>query len=417
MKPAVVHEWFEREAGSERVVQQLLTTIPNADVFALVDFMTDVQRERLLGRKVNTSFLQRLPGSRKHFRHYLPLMPTAVEQFDLSEYDLVVSSNHAFAKGVLTRADQLHISYVHTPIRYAWDLYHEYLKEANLIRGVRSALVRIVMHYVRMWDRLAADRVDAFIANSHYVARRIAKTYRRAAEVIYPPVDVDAFEMSETKEEFYLAASRVVPYKRMELIVEAFAAMPQRQLVVIGDGPGLDDLRKKAAANTRLLGYQPFEVLADHMRRARAFVFAAEEDFGIIPVEAQACGTPVIAYGRGGSRETVVEGETGLFFPQQTVQSLCKAVDRFEQTERQFQADEIRKHAEQFRPERFRSQVGKLIDRLWEGHRRRMSMGVLGRELDYRASDEWDAAELPIWSKGEPSAIADFEHAGVGAMK
>ena len=315
MKPAIVHEWFEREAGSERVVQQLLTTVPTADVFALVDFMTHDQRERLLGRSVQTSFLQRLPGSRKHFRHYLPLMPLAVEQFDLSEYDLVVSSNHAFAKGVLTRADQLHISYVHTPIRYAWDLYHEYLRQADLTRGIRSALVRLMMHYVRVWDRLTADRVDAFVANSHYVARRIAKTYRRHADVIHPPVDVDAFPYSETKEDFYLAASRVVPYKRLELIVEAFAATPHRRLVVIGDGPGLDGLRQKAAANTLLLGYQPFEVLADHMRRARAFVFAAEEDFGIIPVEAQACGTPVIAYGRGGSRETVVEGRTGLFFP------------------------------------------------------------------------------------------------------
>jgi glycosyltransferase involved in cell wall biosynthesis len=341
-------------------------------------------------------------------------MPLAVEQFDLSDYDLVVSSNHAFAKGVLTRADQLHLSYVHTPIRYAWDLYHEYLRQAGLTRGIRSAIVRLTMHYLRAWDRLTADRVDVFVANSHYIARRIAKTYRREAHVIYPPVDVDSFPYSEAKEDFYLAASRVVPYKRLELIVEAFATTPHRQLVVIGDGPGLDALRQKAAANTRVLGYQPFEILADYMRRARAFVFAAEEDFGIIPVEAQACGTPVIAFGRGGSRETVVEGKTGLFFAEQTVRSLHAALDEFERQEHGFHADVIRKHAERFRPERFRSQVAQLIDHLMDRHRHGDQQRQTDVAIQDRTRPEWAGADattpLP-WHDTADLPSFEFEEA------
>ena len=267
------------------------------------------------------SFVQRLPFGRTKYRSYLPLLPFAIEQFDLSSYDLVISSSYAVAKGVITGPDQLHVSYVHSPIRYAWDLQHQYLREAGLVRGPKSWLARAILHHIRLWDVRTANGVDYFIANSHFIQRRIWKVYRREAEVIYPPVDVSAFSMYEKKEDFYLTASRMVPYKKMDVIVQAFSGMPDKKLVVIGDGPGFAKIKAHAGPNVTLLGYQSFEVLRDHMQRARAFIFAAEEDFGIVPVEAQACGTPVIAYGKGGALETVrglhrSDQPTGVFFDQ-----------------------------------------------------------------------------------------------------
>lgn len=306
MKVAVVHEWLDTYAGSERVLEQMLKAYPSADLFTVVDFLKDDERGFVLGKRARTTFIQRLPGARKHFRSYLPLMPLAVEQLDLSGYDLVLSSSHAVAKGVITGPDQVHVSYVHSPIRYAWDMQHQYLNESGLARGFKGAVARLVLHYMRLWDLRTANGVDAFIANSAFIARRIRKVYRREAQVIFPPVDLDRFQLHEHKEDFYLAASRMVPYKKMPLIAEAFAKMPGKRLVMIGDGPEIDRVRAVAGPNVSVLGYQGTEVLADHMRRARAFVFAAEEDFGIMPVEVQACGTPVIAFGRGGATETVL---------------------------------------------------------------------------------------------------------------
>lgn len=366
MNFAIVHEWFESYAGSERVVEQLLRTFPAAEVLALVDFLSGRDRSMLRGKPVRTSFIQHLPLARSRFRNYLPLMPMAIEQFDLSGHDVVISSNHAFAKGIVTRPDQMHVSYVHTPIRYAWELQHEYLRQANLTRGMKGLLVRAVLHYLRSWDRLTSDRVDAYIANSHYIAQRIRKTYRRRAYVIHPPVDVDAFAAETSKEDFYLTASRMVPYKRIDLVVQAFARMPDRRLVVIGEGPEQKKIAAMATANVKLLGYQPFEVLRDHMQRARAFVFAAEEDFGIMPVEAQACGTPVIAFGRGGARETVVDGKTGLFFDRQTPAAIKEAVEAFQSLRRRVSPNQIRDHARRFGPERFRREMWRLVDRLWQ---------------------------------------------------
>ena len=246
LKVAIVHEWFVTYAGSERVVEQILNVFPQADLFALVDFLQDDERGFLGGRQVHTSFIQRLPKARTAFRNYLPLMPLAVEQFDLSAYDLVISSNHAVAKGVITGPGQVHISYVHTPIRYAWDLQHQYLRESGLDSGLKSWIAKVSLHYLRMWDAHTAHGVDAFLANSKYIARRIRKVYGRDAAVVYPPVDIARFELRADKEDYYLAASRMVPYKRMPMIAEAFAAMPDKQLVVIGDGPELD--RVKALA-------------------------------------------------------------------------------------------------------------------------------------------------------------------------
>jgi len=264
-------------------------------------------------------------------------MPIAIEQLDMSGYDLVISSSHAVAKGVLTGPDQRHICYCHTPVRYAWDMQHEYLRQSGLTRGLKGVLARATLHYIRQWDVRTANGVDEFIANSEYVARRIKKVYGRHAQVIHPPVDIDAFPVCHEKEDFYLAASRLVPYKRIDLIVEAFASIPDKRLIVIGDGPEMPKLRRLAGSNVTLLGYQGDKVLLDHFQRARAFIFAAEEDFGIIPVEAQACGTPVIAYAKGGALETVVglenskpDSATGVLFYSQTATAIKDAIRRFE---------------------------------------------------------------------------------------
>jgi glycosyltransferase involved in cell wall biosynthesis len=244
-------------------------------------------------------------------------------------------------------------------------LQHQYLSESGAGKGIKGVITRSILHYMRLWDQAAANRVNVFVANSRYIARRIANTYHREAEVIYPPVDVDAFALQETKDSFYLTASRMVPYKRMPLLVEAFRAMPERKLVMIGDGPELEKVKAMAPRNVEVMGYQSFDVLRDHMQRAKAFVFAAEEDFGITPVEAMACGTPVIAYGSGGVTESVIDGETGLFFEEQTPQAIVEAVERFERNQSAFEPTVIRRHAEFFRPERFRQEFGELIQREW----------------------------------------------------
>lgn len=388
MRVAVVHEWLESYAGSERVLEQILLQFPEADLFTLVDFLPADCRAFLRGRAVRTSFLQKLPLARRMFRNFLPLMPLAVEQFDLSAYDVVISSHHAVAKGVLTRADQFHVCYVHTPMRYAWDLHHEYLSGFGLRRSLKGLAVRLALHYLRTWDAASANRVDLFVANSHYVARRIAKTYRRRAEVIYPPVDVDAFDLSDAREDYYLAASRLVPYKRIDLVVEAFRQMPGRRLMVVGDGPQLAALRRAAPANVTLLGYQPQDELRRHLQTARALIFAAEEDFGILPVEAQACGTPVLAYGVGGAIETVVEGCSGLFFPRQTAASIVEAVRQFELREDQFSAPQIRANALRFSPQRFRQELAELVEQRGARFRRRLMIpqaGATGSGRRHRA--------------------------------
>ena len=367
---AVIHDWLVTYAGSERVLAEILTIFPEADLFSIVDFLPDEDRTQLSGRRAITSFIQRLPKAAKTYRNYLPLMPLAIEQFDLSSYDIVISSSHAVAKGVLTGPDQLHISYVHSPIRYAWDLQHQYLRETNLLQGPKAWLAKWLLHKIRLWDYRTAAGVDYFVANSKFIGRRIRKVYGRSADVIYPPVDVGAFSYCADKDDFYLSASRLVPYKRMDLIVRAFAQMPMKSLTIIGDGPEMSKLKEIATPNVQLLGYQPFADLKHYMQRARAFVFAAEEDFGITPVEAQACGTPVIAYGKGGSLETVKEGEdyataTGVLFKDQTVESIVDAVERFEAMPRGISSEACRKNAESFSADRFRSEFRSYVQQRW----------------------------------------------------
>lgn len=334
MKVAIVHDWLVTHGGSEKVLSEILKLYPNADLFSLIDFLREEQRELILNKKVTTSFIQNLPFSKRVYRSYLPLMPLAVEQLDLSRYDLVISSSHAVAKGVLTGPSQLHISYVHSPMRYAWDLQHQYLKESNLNKGIKGLITKQILHKMRIWDVRTSYGVDEFIANSQFIAKRIWKAYRRNSTVIYPPVAINDFTFSNNKEDYYLTASRMVPYKKIDLIVEAFNELKDKKLIVIGDGPDFHKIKKKAGGNVSLLGHCSFKELDSYLKSAKAFVFAAEEDFGIIPVEAQACGTPVIAYGKGGVLETVQGLEnnnpTGIFFGEQTVSSIVKAIKQFE---------------------------------------------------------------------------------------
>jgi glycosyltransferase involved in cell wall biosynthesis len=363
---AVVHDWLVTYAGSERVLAQILRMWPDAELFSLVDFFPDDERHVFGGKRANTSFIQRLPRARTAFRSYLPLMPIAIEQFDLSAFDLVISSSHAVAKGVITSPNQVHVSYVHSPIRYAWDLQHQYLTQAGAVRGVKSWIARAVLHYMRIWDQRTANGVDTFVANSAFIGRRIRKIYGCDAQVVYPPVEIDRFEPGTRRDDFYLIASRMVPYKRVPLIVEAFAKLPQRKLVVIGDGPDFERAKALAGPNVTLLGYQSSDALVDYMQRARAFVFAAEEDFGISVVEAQACGTPVIAYGRGGALESVIESAdprfgTGVFFHEQSVASIVDAIGRFE-AHAPFDPEVCRQNAARFSVGRFRREFLRVVE-------------------------------------------------------
>lgn len=364
-KIAIVHEWLTVYGGAERVLEKMLDCFPEADLFAVVDFFPEGKRDVIRNKPVVTSFIQNLPFAETKYRNYLLLMPLAIEQFDLSAYDIVISSSHAVAKGVITGPNQLHLCMCYSPIRYAWDLQHQYLRESGLDHGLKGWIARMMLHKMRIWDVRTGNGVDGFMAISNFIRRRIRKTYGRDATVIYPPVYVEAFSVNRKKEEFYLTASRMVPYKKMDLIVEAFSSMPDKRLFVIGEGPDFEKIRAKAGSNVTLLGYQPHEVLADYMQRAKAFVFAAEEDFGIAPLEAQACGTPVIAYGKGAALETIrglhQSDPTGVFFQEQSAKAISDAVVEFEANAEKIAPDACRNNAVRFSPERFRAEFTSFV--------------------------------------------------------
>lgn len=354
MKIALIQDWLTELGGAEKVFAEIYKLYPDADVFTLVYNKDVLEKLNIPEAKVKTSFIQKLPFAKKLYRNFLPFFSKAIEEFDLTSYDLIVSSSYCVAKGVLTNANQLHISYCHSPVRYAWDLYQQYLTEANLNNtGPKARLVKNVLHDLRIWDVVSANRVDHFISNSNYIAKRIFKVYRREATTIYPPVAVNDFRPDRQKEDFYFTCSRMVPYKKIDIIVEAFAKMPDKKLVVIGTGPDMNKIQRFKSSNIEIMGYQPFSVLKDHMERARAFVFAAEEDFGITPVEAQACGTPVIAFGKGGSLETVVENKTGMFFYEQSADAIVEAVNKFEKIQNVFEKETIVENANRFSTEKF----------------------------------------------------------------
>jgi glycosyltransferase involved in cell wall biosynthesis len=365
LKVAVVHDWLVTRGGAERVLEAIVEVFPHADLFAVIDFYSDAERNYIGGKKVKTTFVQNLPWARSKYRNYLPLMPLAIEQLDFKGYDIIISSSHAVAKAVLVGPDQFHASYIHSPMRYAWDLQNQYLSEANLRKGLKSIMARWMLHKLRLWDVRTSSGVDAFIANSGYIARRIDKVYRRTSTVIYPPVDTDAFVIRHKKEPFYLTASRLVPYKKVPAIVEAFRQMPDKKLVVVGAGPDFKRLREISAPNIEILGQQSFANLLSLMQRATAFVFNAEEDFGIVAVEAQACGTPVIAFGRGGVTESVrnigKERPTGIFYKGQDAESIVSGVLEFESMPVNFDPLDCRENALKFSSDVFKTKFREFI--------------------------------------------------------
>lgn len=379
LKYALVHEWLTPKAtgGSELVVQEILKQI-NADLYALIDFESTNPESYLFERSIGKTFLQHLPFARNGVQKYLPLLPIAIEQLDLRSYDVILSSSHAVAKGVLTTPQQLHVCYCHTPMRYAWDLTFDYLRHSFMGHGPQGLMTRYLLHRLRQWDVLSANRVDYFIANSQYTARRIWRCYRRQAQVIYPPVNVERFPFLEQKEDFYLTVSRLVSYKYVSLIVQAFNQLGY-PLVVIGSGPQLQAIRELAQPNVQVLGYQPDSVVEQYMAQAKAFVYAACEDFGIALVEAQACGTPVIAYGAGGALETVrdirqhPDSGTGLLFPAQTTTALVEAVTTFEASRGAFSAERCRLNAALFAPKIFGDRYLAFLERCYEDYQLRFS--------------------------------------------
>ena len=368
MKIAIVHDWLVTYACAERVLEQMLKVYPNADLFSIIDFIDDKDRDFLSKKKSKTSFIQNLPFAASKYRYYLPFMMNAIERFNLSRYDLVISSSHAVAKGVKTRSNQLHICMCYSPIRYAWDMREQYLKETKLDKGLKGLIVRSILDRIKIWDLKTSSGVDFFIAISEFISNRIENFYMRSSEVIYPPVDTKMFSLTTQKrEEYYVTCSRMVPYKKIDLIVETFSKnFPNKKLIVIGDGPDFKKIKALANCNVTLKGKSDFNTLYKYLSSAKAFIFAAEEDFGISPIEAQSCGTPVIAYGKGGALETVIgienENPTGIFFKEQTISSLSDAIHIFDKNIGKITHESCRKNAMRFNEKRFRKEFQDFVE-------------------------------------------------------
>lgn len=368
MRVAIVHDWLTSYGGAEKVLKAITEIFPSAPIYTLVYNKKTV--EKIFGqenKKIFPSFIQHIPFSTKIYRNLLVLFPLAIESLDLREYDLIISTSHSVAKGVLKRADQFHISYIHTPVRYAWDMYHDYLELSDLKTGVKGFLAQLILHYIRIWDYISSQRVDFFIANSQTIAKRIKSVYGKEAVVIYPPVDLERFldknPLSIKKENFFLTVSRLVQYKRVDLIIEAFNKIGEK-LVVVGDGPDYKKLKSIAKKNIVFTGEISDEELTELFLKARAFVYCAFEDFGISPVEAQAAGTPVIALGKGGTSETVINNITGILFPEQNLDSLLSAIKQFLIQEPNFSREKILENAKRFSKQRFIQEFSTLLKNL-----------------------------------------------------
>ncbi|MBI5788146.1 MAG: glycosyltransferase [Candidatus Schekmanbacteria bacterium] len=366
MRVALVHDWLVRMRGGEKVLEQMCYIYPHADVYTLL-YKPDEISPVINGLTVRTSFIQKLPGGFGKYPWYLPLFPAAIEQFNLSPYDLVISSSHCVAKGVITRPGTCHISYIHTPMRYAWEMYYQYF-EPERISKISQMIIPGLMSRLRVWDRVSADRVDFFIANSQYTAQRINKHYRRQAEVIYPPVATDYYTPDDKpRQDYYLIVSALVPYKRVDLAIMACNQL-KIPLVVIGSGVEAKRLQAHASCYIKFLGYQDRELIREHYRTCRALLFPGEEDFGITPLEAMACGCPVIAYGAGGALETIKEPDSGLFFYEQTDHALIDAITRFEQMS--FTAAHVRNGALAFSEQVFREKMADFVEDKYRQYRK-----------------------------------------------
>ncbi len=360
MKIAIIHDWFDKPGGAERVVKNLLEIYPNADIFSIVDFFSDEDRQKYLyDKRAETTFIQHLPFAKKKFRAYFPILPFAIESLNLSGYDIVISSSHAFAKGVITYPGQKHICYCYTPMRYIWDMQRDYFNDHS-IKGLKRVYLSYIFHKMRVWDRSNSTSVDRFISISSLISQRISKYYGRESTIIFPPVDTDRFKCHTQKDDYYFTASRLVPYKKIRLIAETFAKNGKK-LLIAGDGPDRDEIKKRVGGNTVMLGAISDEEIVDLMQRAKAFIFASFEDFGIVPVESMACGTPVIAYGKGGALDTIEDGVNGVLFDEQSVESLQSAIDRFESMH--FDSKKVSASAKRFSEERFKEEMKRLISK------------------------------------------------------
>ncbi|GEQ18856.1 glycosyltransferase [Clostridium butyricum] len=349
MKVAIVHEWLTIYGGSERVTEIFHEIFPEAPIYCLV-YDEKTMPERFKNYDIRPTFVQKLPFAKKKYKAYLPIMPRAYEELDLTEYDLVISSSTACAKGVITRSDAIHICYCHTPTRYLWEFYYEYVKGMGKLKKI---IISMFIHKLRIWDRLSADRVDNFIANSNYIASRISKYYRREAKVIFPPVNTHLYNINNVDEKYYLIVSRLVAYKKVDLAIEAFNKL-KLPLIIVGDGPEAEKLKKKSNDNIKFLGRLSDGEIRDYYSKCTAFIFPGEEDFGITPVEAQASGAPVIAYGKGGALDTVINNKSGIFFYEQTVDSLINAIEKLQSSGVEWSKSEIKHHSEKFSVDRFK---------------------------------------------------------------
>jgi len=370
LKVAIVHDWFTVDGGAEKVCREIINLYPEADVFSLIDFLSDSDRITILkGKKSTTSIIQKFPFAKKYYRYYLPWFPYAIEQINLTNYDLIISSSYAVAKGVLTHSNQVHVCYCHSPMRYLWDLYFSYIPKSKWSNFPIAYFMRHYISKLRQWDVISSNRVDAFIANSNNIAKRIKKVYRRESTVVYPPLFTDKFPLVSLKEDYYVSASRLVPYKKVELAILAFKKLPNKRLKIIGDGPEYLKLRQlaKGSPNIEMLGFLEEADFSSVIGKAKAFINSSFEDFGIAPVEAQACGTPIIGYAKGGVLETTIENNTAIYFHEQTPEAIIEAVEKFEKATL-WTAQEIHKYASSFNNERFAKEFTKVVEQCLSSH-------------------------------------------------
>jgi len=362
-KIALSHYWLTGMRGGEKVVESICNIFPNIDIFTLV-YNKEKISDIINNHKIITSFIQKLPFSETKYRNYLPFMPIAIEQFNLSNYDIVISSESGIAKGIITNPETCHICYVHTPMRYLWNMYFDYLE--NEVRGFfKRNFIRLYFNYLRMWDYYTASRVNYFACNSKNVKKRILKYYNREAEVIYPPVDVENFKFESNKQNYYLIVSQLVSYKRIDIAVKAFNEI-NKELVIIGEGPELKNLKKISKSNIKFLGWKSNGELKDYYANAKAFIFPGEEDFGITPVESQASGTPVIGFGKGGLLETVINEKTGLFFKKQDARDLIEIIDKFEHNKPKFDSEFIRENSLKFSKKNFEKNFKDFVEKKYQ---------------------------------------------------
>lgn len=366
LRVAIVHDWLTAMGGAEYTLMQILKLYPQADIYTIVDTLPLRERQWLDGHRIHTSPLQKIPFLTKRYRQMIWMMPFWIEQFDLEHYDLIISDSHAVAKGVIIHPHQKHIAYIHSPMRYAWDLQYRYDDLGVLGKSIRRFMIHRWLHKFRIWDALSSMRPHMLLANSGFIQKRIRNAWGRDADVVYPPVDVEGAPFVSEKEDYYITVSRLVPYKRVDLIIETFRSMPDKRLIVIGDGPMYRQIVHNAPTNISVEGYLGREEMLHKLSHAKAFIFMPKEDFGIAPLEAQACGTPVIAYGHGGAAETVrgmdQENPTGVFVDEQSIESLKRSIGLFEANREKFSAEKCRDWAMKFSEKRFRDEFLNSIE-------------------------------------------------------